>query len=157
MALFARAGRPRFEPLSPGDAPRCAALHGEAFAHGWSELDFERLLAADTSFSDAARDAKDTVGFVLSRAAADEAEVLTMVVAPRWRGRGLGRTLLERHMENLARHRLRALFLEVNEDNAPARALYRRTGFVEVGRRTAYYAAPDRSRADALVLRRAIG
>ena len=155
MALFPRATKPSFGTLAPEDAARCAALHGEAFALGWSELEFERLLAAGTSFSDAARDGKDQVGFVLSRAAADEAEVLTMVFASRWRGRALGRALLERHIQRLAQHRLRTLFLEVNEDNAAARALYVRAGFVEIGRRPAYYAAPG-GRSDALMMRRSI-
>ena len=46
------------------------------------------------------------------------------------------------------------LFLEVAEDNAAARVLYARAGFVEIGRRKAYYASPDGRRIDALVLHR---
>ena len=44
------------------------------------------------------------------------------------------------------------LFLEVAEDNVAARALYERAGFGQIGRRKAYYAAPDGGRTDALVL-----
>jgi ribosomal-protein-alanine N-acetyltransferase len=46
------------------------------------------------------------------------------------------------------------LFLEVAEDNAPARALYAQAGFEEVGRRKGYYARPQSAAVDALVLRR---
>lgn len=158
MALFARPGRPALARLEPGHAPACAGLHGAAFAHGWSEIDFERLIAAETSYADAALDGRTLAGFILSRVAADEAEVLTIVVGTRWRGRGLGRALLERHCDRLAAIGARTLFLDVNADNAPARALYARTGFAEVGRRQAYYAAPPgTARADALILRRSLG
>ena len=158
--LFGRTRPPSLVRLDPTHAEACAVLHGGSFAHGWSALDFERLIAAPSSFGDAALDGRNggPAGFVLSRGAAGEAEVLTIVVAPAWRGRGLGRRLIGRHVERLAAARIEALFLEVNEDNAPARRLYARTGFVQVGRRDNYYAAaPDRGPAAALLLRRPVG
>lgn len=157
MRLFSRPGKVALTRLEPGQASACAALHASAFAHPWSELEFERLIAADTNYADAALEGKTLMGFILSRVAADEAEVLTIVVGARWRGRGVGRALLERHLERLGTAGARTLFLEVNADNAPARALYARTGFAEVGRRKAYYAAPAGTpRADALILRRSL-
>ena len=45
----------------------------------------------------------------------------------------------------------------MDEDNAPARALYARFGFREVGRRAAYYAHADGSRGNALILAREPG
>ena len=47
-----------------------------------------------------------------------------------------------------------AVFLEVDEDNVPARKLYRRAGFREVGRRAGYYQDPTGRSTAALVLRR---
>ena len=44
------------------------------------------------------------------------------------------------------------VFLEVADDNAAARALYARAGFVEAGRRPGYYAGADGERRDALLL-----
>jgi ribosomal-protein-alanine N-acetyltransferase len=49
---------------------------------------------------------------------------------------------------------LRAVFLEVDEDNVPARKLYARAGFLQVGRRPGYYAQGRDKAATALVLRR---
>lgn len=158
--LFSRARPPALVRLDPAHAEACATLHAGSFAHGWSALDFERLIAAPSSFGDAALDRRSgaPAGFVLSRGAAGEAEILTIVVAPAWRGRGLGRSLIAHHVDRLATARIETLFLEVNEDNAPARRLYEREGFTQVGRRENYYAAaPGRQPAAALVLRRPIG
>jgi ribosomal-protein-alanine N-acetyltransferase len=58
--------------------------------------------------------------------------------------------LLDLNLRRLAGLGARTVFLEVDENNAPARALYRRAGFADVGRRKSYY----QSGANALVLRR---
>ncbi|MFV0279637.1 MAG: GNAT family N-acetyltransferase [Rhodoblastus sp.] len=92
-------------------------------------------------------------GFVLSRRAADEAEILTIAVAPGARGAGLATALLGNHLSRLARLGVSNLFLEVDESNRPALALYRRYGFEQVGRRPAYYAKPDGARTNALILK----
>ncbi len=47
-----------------------------------------------------------------------------------------------------------ALWLEVAEDNDPARALYKGCGFQSVGRRAGYYLRGDGTRRDAVVMRR---
>ena len=94
------------------------------------------------------------VGFIMSRLAAGEAEILSVAVAASYRGKGLARRLLNLHLRRLAGLGTRVMFLEVDEGNAAARQLYRRAGFREVGRREGYYAAADGKRATALVLRR---
>ena len=80
-------------------------------------------------------------------------EILSIAIARRQRGRGFARPLLDLHLRRLAGLGTRAVFLEVDENNAPARALYRRAGFRDVGRRQSYY----QSGASALVLRRDLG
>ncbi|HYC67181.1 GNAT family N-acetyltransferase [Brevundimonas sp.] len=128
-----------------------AAIHAEAFAgpHDtpWSEAAFAGLLEQAGVF---AREAPD--GFILMRAVADEAEILTLAVRPSARRRGLGARLVgEGVLAAAARGAVRVL-LEVAEDNAPARALYARAGFGEAGRRPDYYAGADGARRDALLL-----
>lgn len=157
MALFAPARPPAYVALAPAHAEACATLHAASFAHGWSAVDFERLIAARSSFGDAAFAGTMLAGFILSRGAAGEAEVLTIAVATAWRRRGIGRGLLDRHRGRLVAAGCTTLFLEVGEDNTAAKRLYARTGFVEVGRRAAYYAPrPGQAPAAALVLRRAL-
>ena len=83
----------------------------------------------------------------------DEAEILSIAVAPARRGRGLARRLLELHLRRLAGLGAGAVFLEVGERNVPACRLYKRAGFRQVGRRQGYYEGGS----TALVLRRDLG
>jgi ribosomal-protein-alanine N-acetyltransferase len=89
----------------------------------------------------------------MSRLAGGEAEILSVAIAPAWRGRGLSSQLLDLHLRLLAGLGIRAVFLEVGEHNTPACRLYRRAGFKDVGRRQGYY----QDGAAALVLRRDFG
>src|SRR5690606_37665763 len=93
-------------------------------------------------------------GFVLARLAAGEGEILTIAVGRAYRRRGLGRDLMEAVLRALHGERAEALFLEVDEANAPALALYRRLGFREVGRRPGYYEHPHAPKTAALTMRR---
>ena len=144
----------RIRPAEGRDICRLAQLHAACFARGWSEDEFAALVrdAAVTGHV-AARDC-EICGFILSRAAADEAEILTVAVDRRERGQGLGRRLIEPHLNALRACGVEGVFLEVEDGNVPAQRLYARAGFREVGRRGAYYAGPDGTRRDALVLAR---
>jgi ribosomal-protein-alanine N-acetyltransferase len=79
----------------------------------------------------------------------DEAELLKIAVVPAWRHQGIGQALMQDVFTSAARFEARRLFLEVRERNLAARALYRKTGFTEVGRRKGYYDHPPD---DALML-----
>ncbi len=91
-------------------------------------------------------------GLILARVAADEAEILTLAVAPPAQNHGLGRCLLQAALDHAQTHGASSMFLEVSPANAPALALYARAGFAPVGRRPRYYPGGG----DALVLRRAL-
>ena len=149
--LFARA-EPTLSTGTPRDARALAVIHAASFNRGWSEHEFEQLLTDRSVVADRASSGGRNVGFILSRRAADEAEILSVAVARAQRGRGLARRLLDLHLRRLAGLGLRAVFLEVDEDNTPARRLYARAGFREVGRRPGYYARSGGK--GALVLRR---
>lgn len=130
----------------PAHGPVLAAIHASAFGatEAWEEAAFARQLALPGVFGFIHADS----GLVLARAAAGEAEILTLAVAPAARRRGVGRCLLRVAIEEAAARGVGTLFLEVSAGNAAARALYAAAGFRPVGRRRSYYA--DGS--DALVL-----
>lgn len=138
--------------VRPEEAPALAALHAASFPpdSAWGPDAIALMLGLPGAFGLW----RPGEGFVLARLAGDEAEILTLAVAPAARRRGLGAALMAGAMVvALTRGAASAMFLEVAEGNAAARALYLALGFAEVGRRRRYYA--DGS--DALVLRRDLG
>jgi len=155
-ALFGRRPSVEVRPLEPSSADLCYSLHRRCFAHAWSPTEFETLTASSSNLADGAyvEGTDELIGFVVSRIVAGEAEILTIAVEPGLRGQGLGRRLLEAHMAALVNKKVSALFLEVEETNAAALALYARTGFEQIGRREGYYRQGRDRPAAALTMRK---
>lgn len=153
-----RADLARIAPIEVRHAPRLAAIHGAAFARPWGTQDFERFLTERNVLSDGVflRSDQEPSGFVLSRRVVEEAEILSVAMATEARRYGHAGTLLAHHLDLLSRRGVLAVFLEVEEGNGPALALYRRHGFAEVGRRPGYYVKPDGAVATALTMRRTL-
>jgi ribosomal-protein-alanine N-acetyltransferase len=158
--LFRRArfSVPVIRPLRLDKAEDCARLHGSSFAHPWSAEEMAALIARPSTLAAAALDPASgrLRGFVLARLAADEAEILTLAVHPNLRGKGVGRALLAENLRQAAGAGARAMFLEVDQQNASAIALYRRCGFVKIGERTGYYRRDDGQPAAAIVMRKSL-
>jgi ribosomal-protein-alanine N-acetyltransferase len=154
----ARPSAPVIRPLRADKAEDCARLHAASFAHPWSAEEIARLIGDTTTLPTAALDAGTGTlrGFALARRAADEAEILTVAVEPAWRGRGVGRALMADAIRRAANEGAQTMFLEVDETNIAALALYHHLGFVKVGERPGYYRRSDGSRALALVMRRVL-
>lgn len=152
-SLFTR-GVPAMSEASTRDASAIAALHGGSFRRGWCEQEVEGLLLDRHVVAHRALMGTKLTGFIMSRMVEDEAEILSVAVAGRHRGRGLARQLLNLHLRRLAGLGARAVFLEVDEHNNPALQLYHRAGFSEVARRPNYYPGTGGKAAAALVLRR---
>lgn len=147
----ARTGR-----LDVRHARHVAALHHQGgFARGWEPGECAALLADPAVMADGvfAGATANPIGFVMSRKAADEAEILSIVVAAPRRRAGFARSLLGAHLARLAAEGAEQVFLEVEEGNLAAETLYRHFGFREVGRRKGYYPKPDGSRATAIAMR----
>jgi ribosomal-protein-alanine N-acetyltransferase len=151
--LFAPA-EPAIVEATAADAADIASLHAVSFRRGWSEDEVEALLIDRAVLAHRARLGRHFAGFILSRRAADESEILSVAIAPRRRGRGIARRMLDLHLRRLAGLGIRTVFLEVDETNESAHRLYARAGFREVGRRAGYYPKADSSPAAAVVLRR---
>lgn len=139
---------------SPRDAAAIARLHAASFNRGWSENEIEQLMLDRHVLTHRATINGRLIGFIMSRLAAGEAEILSVAVSASHRGKGLARRLLNLHMGRLLGLGIRVIFLEVDESNAAARQLYRRAGFGEAGRRQGYYTVPGGKPATALILRR---
>ena len=123
--------------------------HGEA----WSAAQLGATLAMPGCWGRLALLGGQAAGFSLCRVAGPEVELLLIAVNPAVRRRAIATCLLMRAQEDALARGASELFLEVREDNEPAKYLYERTGFLQVGRRPDYYLAKDGSRRAAISMR----
>ena len=93
----------------------------------------------------------EIVSYAVLMPVLDEAELLTIGVAPGRQRKGLGRTMLAAQMRWASTNNMRRVFLEVRVSNLIAIALYRKAGFVEIGARRGYYRNAQ-GREDALMM-----
>jgi ribosomal-protein-alanine N-acetyltransferase len=137
---------------APERAEEIAALHAKLFSPPWDAAAVRSLLEhpAATSLIAVAGSPKAIIGFVIGQLAADEAEILSIGVSPNWQRAGVAAGLLEGLARAARRGDAKRIFLEVAEDNEAALALYRKLGFVEIGRRKRYYERAGREPVDAL-------
>jgi len=155
--IFSRlfgATTPVVEVANLHDAPRLSQLHRASFHRGWGADEFEQILIERNALAHRLRLGRTIIGFIVSRTAADEAEILSVAIASNQRGHGYSRDLLRTHLGHLAGLGLTTVFLEVEESNRPARALYERAGFRVVGRRERYYKDASGEQLNAVVMQR---
>jgi ribosomal-protein-alanine N-acetyltransferase len=137
-------------PALRADVAALLPIERRSFGDPWSSAAFTELLESAHGFGLVATHGALVGGYLIARAAASEAEILNLAVAPEFRRLRLGRRLLDFAIDQLARRGTREIFLEVREGNFAARELYRARGFRTVGARARYYRNPVE---DALVLR----
>jgi ribosomal-protein-alanine N-acetyltransferase len=133
------------------------AIEVEAYAFPWTRGNFIDSIAA--GYLTRALQAADgrLVGYFVAMPGFEEMHLLNLTVGPQFRRQGHARALLA-HLYALCREcAATAVWLEVRESNAGARALYLREGFVEAGRRRGYYPAPQGLREDAILMSRGLG
>lgn len=128
-------------------------IEHECFADPWSAVSFSEVQQNAAVFFACARDrtASPVLGYVVAWFILDQAEIANLAVSRAFRRRGVGAALLDAALSEADDRQVTAIHLEVRQSNSPARRLYESRGFVEVGRRRAYYRRPVE---DAVVLRR---
>lgn len=139
---------------SPDRVDDIVALHGRLFDPPWDRDSIASLIEhpAAAAFVAQVREPNAFAGFVIGQIAADEAEILSIGVAPEWQRHGIARQMIEGLVRAARRAGVKRLFLEVSADNTPALKLYRGLGFAQVGRRKGYYRRPTGQPVDAFVL-----
>ncbi|HLU26651.1 MAG TPA: ribosomal protein S18-alanine N-acetyltransferase [Longimicrobiales bacterium] len=131
------------------DLPQVMRIEYASYTTPWTEATFRELLRRSDAVILGAEAEGRLVGYAVFWVVADQGELGNIAVAPDWRGRGVGKKLLEAVIEQARGRAVRELFLEVRVSNEPARRLYETHGFREVGRRKNYYSVPTE---DALVM-----
>ena len=148
------AGSIRLRPATAADAALLASLHSTTMPRPWESAFFEQIVAQPGGFAVVAEANEAALGFVLGRAVADEAEILSIGVLPAYRQNGVGARLLIEAAMRASAFGAATLFLEVDENNHTARRLYAAHGLTAAGRRKNYYG--DEGGGDALLLRAAL-
>lgn len=143
-------------PAAADEAQALAGVHARAFDHPWPAQDIAELIGSGGGFALAA-EAGEILAFILCRAIAGEAEVLTLAVDPPARRQGIARALVEAAAGVARAAGADVMFLEVADDNLPAIALYEGAGFVRAGLRRGYYSRGSAAAVDALVMRLELG
>ena len=147
--------RPWRRAMTLQDLDAVLAIEARSYGWPWSRGNFIDTLAAGHIAEVLVDRDAGVLGYFVAMTGVDELHLLNVTVAPEWRGRGHGSTLLDAFAAHGHERGLATLWLEVRQGNHRARALYARRGFVEVGLRRGYYPAGDR-REDAVVMRLAL-
>lgn len=136
------------------------AAFDPAFGEAWNRSQMEDALVMGNCHygliarnGEAPEEGTAACGFFLSRHSCEEEELLLFAIDPRFRRLGLGHRLLENFIAAAQARGAMRLFLEMRQGNL-AEHLYRRYGFLPVGRRPRYYRTPDGSRLDAITFAR---
>ncbi|HQZ30313.1 MAG TPA: ribosomal protein S18-alanine N-acetyltransferase [Arenimonas sp.] len=137
-------------PMKQADIDAVAAIENRAYVFPWTPGIFRDCLRAGHQCW-VLEAGTQLLGYGVLSAAAGEAHILNICIAPEYQGRGHGRRLLRRLIDLARWHKAQQVFLEVRPSNPAAIALYRDEGFNEIGQRPNYYPAA-KGREDAIVM-----
>ena len=129
-------------PMQRSDLDAVLAIEQRAFPQPWSRSFFEKELAAPQARCTVAMHTEPdgaVVGYTVCWRVLDELHLLNVAVHPEHRGVAVGRRLVEYVLEEGRHNGGRVVYLEVRAGNVPARRLYRRLGFRDLGVRRGYY------------------
>lgn len=130
-------------PLRSDDAAVVAEILSQSpEAVFWPEASVREVLAWKGILGLATVVSGQIVGFLIARQVKDEAEILNLAVAPKWRRRGEGGSLLGAAVAEFRSRGVKSVFLEVRESNTSGIAFYKNHTFFPTGRRDGYYRDP---------------
>jgi [ribosomal protein S18]-alanine N-acetyltransferase len=134
----------RIRPFALGDADAVREIFRESPQAGALAKDsYERSPEWNGPLALVSESGGEITGFLMGREVADEAEVFTFAVAPKYRRQGHGGALVSAAIDGSRSRGVKNLFLEVRESNLGAIAFYERLGFSKIGYRKVYYRDPE--------------
>jgi ribosomal-protein-alanine N-acetyltransferase len=128
-----------------------AELEKLCFSDPWSEKSVASELDNKLSLWLVAVEDDEVVGYIGSQTCCDETDMMNVAVHPQHRRKGIAEALVLALVDALKEAGSYCLTLEVRASNDPAKSLYEKLGFEQVGRRPNYYRNPKE---DALILRK---
>jgi len=128
-----------------------AELEKLCFSDPWSEKSVSSELENKLALWLVAEEENRVAGYVGSQTVMGETDMMNIAVHPDFRRQGIAEDLVDALVTELQKIESRCLTLEVRASNDPARKLYEKLGFSQIGKRPNYYRNP---REDALILRK---
>ena len=145
---------PSLRVMSVGLLDAVLAIEVQAYTFPWTRGNFIDSLAAGYLMRVLQGADGEVLGYFVAMPGFEEMHLLNITVAAAHQGHGHARAMLAQLYALSEPYGATALWLEVRESNARARALYLREGFAEAGRRRDYYPAPLGKREDAVLMTR---
>ena len=140
----------RIENMTAAHVAQIAGLEKLCFHDPWSEKSNSSELENALALWLVALEGETVTGYVGSQTVLGWTDMMNVAVHPDYRRRGIGEALVEELIVRLKAMGNECLTLEVRASNEPAKQLYDKLGFREVGRRPNYYRNPKE---DALIMR----
>ena len=137
------------KPLTEEYVDQVCVLEEEAFSMPWHRESFLEMIANENACSLVALMGEEVVASCGLRHIVGEGEITNVVTKNTMRGKGIGKQILEKLLEEGAKMGAEAFTLEVRVSNAPAIHLYESLGFVWEGVRKNFYEEPTE---DALIM-----
>ena len=137
--------------MTEAHVAQVAALEKLCFSDPWSENSVASELKNPLSLWLVALEGETVAGYIGSQSVEGEADMMNVAVHPDFRRQGVGAQLVVALEAALRQRQVYSLSLEVRASNDPARALYEKLGFRQVGCRPNYYRHPKE---DGLILRK---
>lgn len=138
-------------PMTLDHLDAVMAIEQTAYSHPWSRGNFRDslnpLFDAQCLWLEG-----ELLGYFLAMRGFEEMHLLNITVAPAHQRQGWARFMLDALVHWSRGQQAQWLWLEVRQSNDPARALYERFGFRQVGLRRGYYPAGQYQREDAVVM-----
>lgn len=128
--------------MTEEDVAAVAALEAENFSRPWSYDAFLKTLSDENYIVMIAKEKDALLGYCVLLCTGDEADITNVCTAPEARGKGVATGMMTALMEEGRSRGVVEFFLEVRESNTPARGLYTKLGFEEIGLRKNYYEEP---------------
>lgn len=140
-----------FAQMKEKHVAQVAALEKMCFSEPWSEKSIASELENELALWIVADDDGKVLGYAGSQTVMGESDMMNIAVCPECRKQGIATGLIVGLIGALKLRGSHSLTLEVRASNEPAKALYEKLGFTQVGRRKNYYRNPKE---DALILRK---
>jgi ribosomal-protein-alanine N-acetyltransferase len=141
-----------FRPMVLEDVPRVMEIEVLSYRHPWTPGILRDCIRV--GYSAFVYEIETTIqAYGLLSIAANEAHILNICVAPAYQGRGIGRKVLRKLLNEAHQKDVDKVFLEVRKSNKAAIGLYKQEGFNRVGIRRDYYPT-EQGREDAWVFAR---